>query len=458
VFEQAGLTYVGDVTGLTPQHALGIPRLTPNSLAELRAAILLALDAAGGRPIPMLPTPGDGDDLFDDLVAGVNGLPARERDVLLLRTGVEDRAHSPDEVAQTLGMTPGLVAHLENRGLNALLARPGGMEAAWLIEELCMRFGLAWDDERLPTAIAALYPNTRARFARLGAALMIEKGRVVADLTGEPFRPPRGVPGFEAMVVAALVRFGDLSAETLTSRVRAAFATSETNDHLELAVAERVKVLGPAAMLETGEFHLPDTPSTGLKAEDDRRIRSLNALIGALQRLGSARITSLTQEVNRRLPHQYRVNEHYVRTWLTRHPELFAQSDEDRFRLASLDIDLMCGTSTSELPAEAASAMSRPMRPSQQRLHDRKASAIADLLRQSGPLPIARIRSRLYGWFIGHPSVDAVIARDTQQRFVRLHDGAIGLRDTHSDFEMVDQPGVRLRRVALPRRESADRT
>ena len=56
-------------------------------------------------------------------------------------------------------------------------------------------------------------------------------------------------------------------------------------------------------------------------------------------------------------PRAYQVNDQYVRTWLTRHPELFTQSDPERFKLASLDVDILCGLATSWMPGEASAAV-----------------------------------------------------------------------------------------------------
>lgn len=132
--------------------------------------------------------------------------------------------------------------------------------------------------------------------------------------------------------------------------------------------------------------------------------------------------------------------------------DVFVRSDEDRSKLASLDVDLLCGVATNWVQPDAAVPPSPPLAASQQRLSDRVAGAIADLLRESAPLPIVRIRSQLYGRFIGHASVDAVIERDNQQRFVRLNGGVIGLRDSHATPEMVVEP---LPRLPAPRRYDA---
>jgi hypothetical protein len=446
IFHEAGLTSVEDVANLQPERAADIPHLTPASLAELRAALLFALEAAGQRPSAALPPPGHAEDLFEGLVAGVNLLPPRERDVLVLRAGVEDRVHSIDEVARTLGCTPEQVEHAEEHGLNALLAQPACLEASWRIEELCTRMGLAWDDERIPTAVAASYPNARASFARLAAWLMVERGRLAAEAGGRQFTPPRGVPHFEEMVVAALGRYGELASQSLTDHVRAALSSPDRERYSDLAVAERVRVLGPAVPQDNGIFHLPDAPIPGV---DDRHIRALNGLIGALQKLGSARIAALTSEINRRLPRAYQVNDQFVRTWLTRHPELFTQHEQDRFRLASLDVDILCGLATSWLPASATApaASARPAAAAIEKRNERIAADIAGFLRDHGPQPIGRIRSHLYGRFIGQASADVVIATDSQQRFVRLGGGIIGLRGDGDDAPSIGEPSPPARRA-----------
>jgi hypothetical protein len=132
------------------------------------------------------------------------------------------------------------------------------------------------------------------------------------------------------------------------------------------------------------------------------------------------------------LPRQYQVNEHYVRMWLTRHPDLFTQSEADRFKLASLDVDILCGLATSWLPADTAPAVAvgagRPGGIVLERLYARVASEIAELLRRDGPQPIGHIRAHLYGRFIGLASADAVIAANPQ-RFQRERNGVIKLRD-----------------------------
>ncbi|HEY3064022.1 MAG TPA: sigma factor-like helix-turn-helix DNA-binding protein [Chloroflexota bacterium] len=428
IFHEAGLTNIEDVTTLPAERAAEIPHLAPTSLAELRAAIMFVLEVEGKRPPAALPPPGHSEDLFEGLVAGVNVLPPRERDILVLRAGVEDRVHSIDEVARTLGCTPEQVDRAEEHALNALLSQPASLEASWQVEELCLRMGLAWDDERLPTAIAAYYPNTRASFARLAAWLMVERGRQAAEAGGREFTPPQGVPHFEEMVVATLGRYGDLPGETLTEHVRAALAPSDRDRYTQLAVSERVRILGPAVPLDSGAFHLPDAPIPDI---DDRHIRALNGLIGALQKLGSARIAALTSEVNRRLPRAYHVNDQFVRTWLTRHPELFTQYEQDRFKLASLDVDILIGLANSWLPGngQPGTVPARPAAAALDKRNERIANDIAAFLREHGPQTIGRIRSHLYGRFIGQASADAVIATDSQQRFIKLGGGLIGLRD-----------------------------
>jgi hypothetical protein len=424
IFHDAGLTLVEDVASLPPERAADIPRLAPASLAELRAAILIALEAARERPAAALPPPGQPDNPFEGLVAGFNRLPPHERDILILRVGVEDRVHSVEEVARSFGCTPGQVEGAERHALNALLAQPACLEASWRIEQLCTRLGLAWDDDRLPAVVAAWYPNARARFSRLAAWLMVERARVAAEAGGRSYSLPSGVVQFEEMVVAALGRYGDLSGEALTAHVRAALPSYARERYGELWVAERVRMLGPPVTVDGKIFRLPDAPIPGL---DDRHIRSINGVIGALQKLGSARISALTAEVNRRLPREYHISDDFARLWLTRHPELFTQSEEDRFRLASLDVDILCGLADPWQPSSAtASAPGRPADPAQERRNERIATDIEAFLRDHGPQPISRIRSRLYGRFV-KASADAVIAGDVQQRFVRLGNGLIGL-------------------------------
>jgi hypothetical protein len=440
IFHDAGLTSVEDVASLPPERAADIPRLAAASLAELRAAILIALEAARECPSAALP-PGQPDNPFEGLVAGFNRLPPHERNILTLRVGVEDRVHSVEEVARTFGCTPLQVERAERRARDALLGQPACLEASWRIEQLCARLGLAWDDDRLPAVVAAWYPNARARFSRLAAWLMVERGRVAAEAGGRLYALPSGVVQFDEMVVAALGRYGDLSGESLTAHVRAALPSDERERYGELWVAERVRMLGPPVTVDGKIFRLPDTPIPGL---DDRHIRSINGFIGALQRLGSARISALTAEVNRRLPREYHVSDDFARLWLTRHPELFTRSEEGRFRLASLDIDILCGLADPWPPAGApAPAPGWPADPAQERRNERIATDIEAFLSNHGPQPISRIRAHLYGRFV-NASADAVIAGDVQQRFVRLDNGLIGLVDHDSGRPTVARSSARL--------------
>jgi hypothetical protein len=427
IFEEAGLLHVQDVASLSAEHAVNVPQLAPASIAEVRAAIMFSLEAAGTQRAPVLTLSSPSFDLFEGLAHGVNQLPPREREVVVLRTGVEDRVHAIEDVARAIGCDVDLVPQLERRALNTLLSHPGALEACWRLEDLCAQLGLGWQDQRLPTVVAARYPNTRASFTRLVSWLMREKGQLAAEAGGRTFSEPTGIPHFEEMVVAALGRYGDLHEDTLTNHVRAALSPGDRENYPEVEVSERVQILGPAVQAEGGIFRLPDAPIPGL---DDRHIRALNGLIGALQRLGSARISSLTTEVNRRLPRSYQINDQYVRTWLTRHPELFTQSDADRFKLASLDVDILCGLATSWMPANSASAgvtVTKPGDLALERLRDRAAVEIADFLRAQGPQPIGRIRSHLYGRVIG-ASADLVIAQ-RPQRFERHPGGLISVRD-----------------------------
>jgi hypothetical protein len=137
----------------------------------------------------------------------------------------------------------------------------------------------------------------------------------------------------------------------------------------------------------------------------------------------------LTAEVNRRLPRSYQVNEQFVRSWLTRHPELFTQSDSERFKLASLDIDILSGLATSWKPGDGPTTggPGRTGNVAVERLHDRVAVEIAEFLRGEGPQTIGRIRSHLYGRFIGLASADAIIT-GSPHRFVRQSNGMIALR------------------------------
>ena len=426
IFEEAGLLHVQDVANLPAERAVEIPQLAPTSIAEVRAAIMFAVEAAGAQRSPVaLPSPTG--DLFEGLAHGVNQLPPREREVVVLRTGVEDRVHTVEDIARAVGCAVDMVPQLERRALNTLLSHPGALEACWRLEDLCAQLGLGWQDERLATVVTARYPNTRASFTRLVSWLMSEKGQLAAEAGGRTFSEPTGIPHFEEMVVAALGRYGDLHEGALTNHVRAALSAGDRENYPDIEVSERVQILGPAVQTEGGIFRLPDAPIPGL---DDRHIRALNGLIGALQRLGSARISSLTTEVNRRLPRSYQINDQYVRTWLTRHPELFTQSDQDRFKLASLDVDILCGLATSWMPANSATAGAPPSKPGDlalERLRDRAAVEIAEFLRSKGPQPIGRIRSHLYGRVIG-ASADLVIAQ-RPQRFERQPGGLVSLRD-----------------------------
>ena len=426
VFHEAGLTLVQDVTSVTPEQALQIPHLAPASLAEVRAAVFLALEAAGGRAQSALPPPGSEGDVFEGFVRGVNLLPPQEREILVLRHGVEDRVHTPEEVARILGCTPEFVLHLEERARNTLLTQPGAVEACWRLEDMCARLGLAWDDQRLDTFLATSYPQTRVSYTRLVAWLALEKARVSAEAADRPFSPPTGIAHFDAMVVAALGRYGDLRAEQLTTHVQAALTPSDRTQYPQISVADRVRVLGPAIASDNGTFRLPDAPIPGL---DDRHIRALNGLIGALQRLGSARISSLTGEINRRLPRDYQVTEQYVRAWLTQHPELFTQSEQERFKLASFNVDILCGLDTGWRTSDAAVSVGSPRSGSAlDQRRERIGAEIEAFLREHGPQSIARIRSHLYGRVIGQASADAIVANDRRQRFVRLEKGLIGLR------------------------------
>jgi hypothetical protein len=428
IFQDAGLLHVQDVANLPAERAVKIPHLVPASVAEVRAAIMFSLEAAGIQRSGALRLPGPSGDLFDGLAHGVNQLPPREREVVVLRSGVEDRVHEVEDIARAIGCDVDMVPQLERRALNTLLSHPGALEACWRLEDLCAQLGLGWQDQRLATVVAARYPNTRASFTRLVSWLMCEKGQLAAEAGGRTFAEPVGIPHFEEMVVAALGRYGDLHEGTLTNHVRAALSPGDRENYPDVEVSERVQILGPAVQTEGGIFRLPDAPIPGL---DDRHIRALNGLIGALQRLGSARISSLTTEVNRRLPRSYQINDQYVRTWLTRHPELFTPSDQDRFKLASLEVDILCGLATSWMPGNSASAgatVSKPGDLAFERLRDRAAVEIAEFLRSKGPQPIGRIRSHLYGRVIG-ASADVVIAQ-RPQRFERQPGGLISLRDT----------------------------
>jgi hypothetical protein len=426
IFQDAGLLYVQDVANLSAVQAMAVPHLAPTSVAEVRAAIMFALEAAGAERPPMLPPPGHNGDLFEGAIHGVNQLPARERETVVLRTGVGDRVYDIDEVARAVGVLPEQVPQLERHALNTLLSQPGPLEACWKFEDLCAHLGLSWDDERLPTVVASRYPNTRASFTRLVSWLVREKNKLAADASGREVSVPNGIAHFEEMVVATLGRYGDLSEGALTNHVRAALSPIDREQYPEVEVVERVKILGPAVQNDSGIFRLPEAPIPGV---DDRHIRALNGLIGALQRLGSARISALTTEVNRRLPRAYQVNEQFVRSWLTRHPEMFTQSDTERFKLASFDIDILSGLATSWKPGDGSSAggAGRTGNVAVERLHDRVAVEIAEFLRREGPQTIGRIRSHLYGRFIGLASADAIITA-SPHRFARQPNGLIALR------------------------------
>jgi hypothetical protein len=444
VFHEAGLLFVQDVAELTPERAADIPQLAPTSVAELRAALMFALDSAGGPRPAMLPAPGDKADLFDGIAHGVNRLPAREREVVVLRNGIGDRVHDREEVARQVGVGVEQVDQLERHALNTLLSNPAAVEACWRLEDLCTELGLAWDDERLPTAIAAKFPNTRASFTRLVTWLMHEKGRLTSYAAGRDFRLPGGIAHFEEMVVATLGRYGELSATALTNHVRAAFTAEDLESYPAVDVPGRVQVLGPAVQVKDGMFYLPDAPVPGI---DDRNIRALNGLIGALQKLGAARIASLTVEVNKRLPRQYQVTEEFVKTWLTKHPELFKRADTERFKLASMDIDILCGLATKWMPDGGAVATSARQNPATGRLNDRVAGEITELLRREGPLSIGRIRAHLYGRFIGHSSADVIIAQHAH-KFTRHKDGTVSLRPEDDDGPTV----LDVTPAAVPRR------
>jgi hypothetical protein len=272
--------------------------------------------------------------------------------------------------------------------------------------------------------VASLYPRTPAAYTRLVLWLMREKARLVSERTGQPVVVPRGIAYFDEMVVAALGRYGELSADRLSSHVRAALAPADRESYPNIDVSQRVKALGPG-VVENGAFRLPDNPIPGVA---DRHIRALNGLIGALQTLGSARLSALTAEVNKRLPKQYHVNHEYIRAWLTRHPELFAQSEADRFKLATLDVDILCGLGTSWLPAGSGAVADAAHSPTVvRRMRERVAKDIAEFLEREGPQPIGRIRSEFYGRFIGPVSADSAIAANPH-RFARDREGRVSLR------------------------------
>jgi hypothetical protein len=459
VLTAAGLHEVRQVAALSADQLTNIPELSPRTLAELRAAIMFALDIEEAPHQPMLPAAQEGEDLFDGVVQTVNQLPRYERETVVLRTGTTDRVHSVEEVAEALGCPADQVPILERHALNLLLSQPASLEASWRLEGLCAKYGLGWEDERLQKLIAARYPKTRANFTRLVAWLTREKSRLAAEAAGRSFVEPGGIAHFDEMVIAALGRYGDMSADQLNRQLHAALPPADRAMYPDIEVAERVQILGPAVQRDDGTFCLPDSPVPGV---DDRHIRALNGLIGALQKLGSARISALTTEVNRRLPRQFHINDQYVRTWLTRNPELFVQSDVDRFKLASLDVDILCGLAKSWTPGSTAPAVavglgrSGGVGAAQQ--HERVAKAIAEFLGREGPQPIWKIRSHLYGRIIGPASADSVIAAYPNQ-FVKQKGGEIALRaadDPKTEVTEVIAPPSRPRRPRLwPQRASS---
>src|SRR5437870_3314804 len=127
--------------------AMAVPHLAPTSVAEVRAAIMFALETAGADRPPMLPPPGHSGDLFEGAIQGVNHLPAKERETVVLRTGVGDRIYDIDEVARAVGCSREQVPQLERHALNTLLSQPGPLEACWKFEDLCAHLGLAWEAE-----------------------------------------------------------------------------------------------------------------------------------------------------------------------------------------------------------------------------------------------------------------------------------------------------------------------
>ena len=129
IFQDAGLLYVQDVANLSAEQAMAVPHLAPTSVAEVRAAIMFALETAGADRPPMLPPPGHNGDLFEGAIQGVNHLPARERETVVLRTGVGDRVYDIDEVARAVGCSREQVPQLERHALNTLLSQPGPLEA-----------------------------------------------------------------------------------------------------------------------------------------------------------------------------------------------------------------------------------------------------------------------------------------------------------------------------------------
>jgi hypothetical protein len=452
VFENAGLHQVQDIASLAAEQAMAIPHMAPSTLAELRAAIMFASEIAEMPHQPALPMAHEGEDLFEGVVSGVNELPRRERETVVLRTGTTDRVHTIDEVALVLGVPSEQVSALERHALNLLLSHPATLDACWRLEALCAQYGLGWDDERLQKVVASLYPSTRVNFTRLVAWLMREKGRLVAEAAGRSFAAPNGVAQFDEMVIATIGRYGEMSADQLTRQMQAALPPADRAMYPEIQVSERVQILGPAVQRDNGMFCLPETPIPDV---DDRHIRALNGLIGALQKLGTARISSLTSEVNRRLPRQFHINDQYVRTWLTRHPDLFVQSDADRFKLASLDVDILCGLAKSWTPGATAPAVAVSMGRSgslgSERQYERIAKEISEFLGREGPQPIWRIRSHLYGRIIGQASADSVIAAYPNQ-FVRQKNGVVMLRDEDdalTELTEMESPPSQPRRARL---------
>src|SRR5262249_50061845 len=157
--------------------------------------------------------------------------------IVVLRNGVGDRVHDVDEIARAIGATTEQVAQLERHALNTLLSQPAAVEACWRLEDLCAELGLGWDDARLPTAIAAKFPNTRVSFTGLVTWLMREKGRLAAEAAGREFTPPVGIPHFEEMVVATLGRYGEMSEGALTTHLRGSMPSEQLDTYPELDVA-----------------------------------------------------------------------------------------------------------------------------------------------------------------------------------------------------------------------------
>ena len=106
------------------------------------------------------------------------------------------------------------------------------------------------------------------------------------------------------------------------------------------------------------------------------------------------------------------------------------------------------------MPGETATsvAASRPGSLATVRRHERVAAEITAFLGREGPQTIGRIRSLLYGRFIGLASADVVIAQ-SPRLFVRSADGLISLRDADdlgdAEFDDFEAPPahVPLRRV-----------